>query len=119
MPTAPLARCTAGCGARVRSGRCEKCRAKDDRKVKAAQPWRWVYSDPRWPPLRNQVRSEEPRCRTGCGALTSVVDHIVPHRGDEQLAFDRANLQGLCKPCHDRKTAIENGLGRRSVGPQG
>jgi 5-methylcytosine-specific restriction protein A len=42
-----------------------------------------------------------------------VVDHIVPHRGDERLAFDRDNLQGLCKSCHDRKTATENGLGRR------
>jgi 5-methylcytosine-specific restriction protein A len=113
MPTAPLARCTAGCGARVRSGRCEKCRAKADVRVKESQPWRWVYSDPRWPPLRNQVRAEEPRCRCGCGGLTEVVDHITPHRGDEALAFDRANLQGLTKVCHDRKTALESGLGRR------
>jgi hypothetical protein len=36
-----------------------------------------------------------------------VVDHKIPHRGDEQLAFDRANLQAMCKPHHDGKTARE------------
>lgn len=31
----------------------------------------------------------------------TVVDHIKPHRGDEDLFHDPANLQSLCKPCHD------------------
>lgn len=35
----------------------------------------------------------------------SVVDHIVPHRGDKTLFWDSTNWQSLCKPCHDRKTA--------------
>lgn len=45
------------------------------------------------------------------GRLTaaSVVDHIVPHRGDKQLFWDRSNWQSLCKPCHDAKTAREDG----------
>jgi 5-methylcytosine-specific restriction protein A len=37
------------------------------------------------------------------------VDHIRPHRGEQSLFFDRANLQGLCKPCHDRKTTRHDG----------
>lgn len=35
----------------------------------------------------------------------TVVDHIVPHRGDTKLFWDRENWQPLCKKCHDRKTA--------------
>ena len=39
---------------------------------------------------------------------TAVVDHIVPHRGDSNLFWDRNNWQPLCKPCHDRKTGRED-----------
>lgn len=38
----------------------------------------------------------------------TVVDHIIPHRGDEELFWDRSNWQPLCKSCHDRKTITEN-----------
>jgi len=31
----------------------------------------------------------------------SVVDHIVAHRGDQELFWDQSNWQSLCKPCHD------------------
>lgn len=34
-----------------------------------------------------------------------VVDHIIPHRGDMAVFWDRSNWQTLCKPCHDLKTA--------------
>ncbi len=81
-----------------------------------AAEWRWVYNDPRWALLRDQVLSEEAFCRAGCNRPPTVVDHIRPHRGNEHLAFDRANLQALCKPCHDAKTARETGFldgGRR------
>ncbi len=47
--------------------------------------------------------------------LATVVDHIKPHKGDERLFFDINNLQPLCKPCHDRKTAKEDGRWRRKV----
>ena len=30
-----------------------------------------------------------------------VADHKVPHRDDEDLFWNRANLQCLCKTCHD------------------
>ena len=35
-----------------------------------------------------------------------VVDHIVPHRGDDELFEDRGNWQGLCDHCHNRKTGM-------------
>ena len=38
-----------------------------------------------------------------------VVDHIVPHKGDNELFWDRSNWQGLCKTHHSRKTATQDG----------
>lgn len=38
----------------------------------------------------------------------TVVDHIVPHRGDERLFWDRSNWQALCKRHHDLKTGNED-----------
>ena len=34
----------------------------------------------------------------------TVVDHIVPHRGDDELFWQESNWQPLCKPHHDAKT---------------
>jgi len=36
----------------------------------------------------------------------TVVDHIIDHKGDYELFWDRDNWQSLCKPCHDSKTAM-------------
>lgn len=38
----------------------------------------------------------------------TVVDHVVPHKGDQALFWAPANHQSLCKPCHDRKTRTED-----------
>ena len=38
----------------------------------------------------------------------TVVDHIVPHRGDPHLFWDEGNWQPLCKSCHDTKTMTED-----------
>lgn len=61
------------------------------------------YASKRWKILRDEVRQAEPFCRI-CGQLMTDVDHVVPHRGDEALFFDRSNLQGLCLECHSAKT---------------
>lgn len=34
----------------------------------------------------------------------TVVDHIIPHRGDKTLFWDESNRQALYKSCHDTKT---------------
>lgn len=34
-----------------------------------------------------------------------VVDHIIPHRGNKKLFWDKSNWQSLCKHHHDQKTA--------------
>lgn len=38
----------------------------------------------------------------------TVVDHIVPHRGNQLLFWDTNNWQSLCKECHDTKTLTED-----------
>jgi len=44
-----------------------------------------------------------------CGARSTVVDHIIPHRGDQTLFWSRRNWQAMCGPHHSRKTALEDG----------
>ena len=45
------------------------------------------------------------KCREeGKFVKATVVDHIIPHRGDPGLFWDRSNWQPLCKKHHDQKT---------------
>ena len=62
----------------------------------------------KWQAARKAFLAKNPLC-AACmehGRLTpaTVVDHIVPHRGDMRLFWDEKNWQPLCKDCHDRKT---------------
>ena len=71
-----------------------------------------IYNDKRWRGrhgLRRQVLNAQPLC-VRCleqqrVRLATVVDHIVPHRGNQALAFDKTNLRAVCKTCHDEITA--------------
>ena len=42
--------------------------------------------------------------RNGRYTAATVVDHIIPHRGDMSLFWDERNWQSLCERCHDEKT---------------
>ncbi|MEK4520001.1 hypothetical protein NSS64_32480 [Paenibacillus sp. FSL H8-0122] len=37
------------------------------------------------------------------------MDHIIAHKGDPLLFWDRSNWQGLCGPHHSDKTVREDG----------
>ncbi|TPM61098.1 HNH endonuclease [Mesorhizobium sp. B2-2-4] len=39
-------------------------------------------------------------CRK-CGREATTVDHIIPHRGDRSLFWNRSNWQPLCTSCHN------------------
>ena len=58
-----------------------------------------------WQRTRLRYLRDHPLCVmcTAHGEITAatVVDHIVPHRGDMDLFWDEANWQSLCKPHHD------------------
>ena len=66
------------------------------------------YRTERWKRMRRAYLAEHPYCEH-CGALAVDLDHIIPHRGDSNLFWSRGNWQGLCKGCHSRKTAREDG----------
>ena len=83
--------------------------------------WHGWYSLPVWTgDLRPNQLMREPWCREcarrGIRTRATVVDHIVPHRGDWAKFIDPANHQSLCKICHDRKTAREQAEERRNRG---
>lgn len=67
----------------------------------------------RWQKARGEYLSRHPLCvicmRGGQVTPATVVDHIVPHKGDDDRFWDVTNWQALCKPCHDYKTAVEDG----------
>ncbi|MCG8670249.1 MAG: HNH endonuclease [Pseudomonadales bacterium] len=67
----------------------------------------------RWKQARKRFLQQHPLCckclEEGHVVAATVVDHIVPHKGDQKLFWNRNNWQPLCKPCHDRKTVKEDG----------
>lgn len=62
----------------------------------------------KWQSARLQFLDQNPLCaecqRNGHITPATVVDHIVPHRGNKDLFWNRRNWQALCKTCHDLKT---------------
>ena len=68
---------------------------------------RHIYGTAKWRNTRKAVLSSQPLCK--CGEIAVDVDHIVPlPEGDP---YDPANLQGLCKSCHAKKTRREQTSG--------
>jgi 5-methylcytosine-specific restriction protein A len=96
---------------------CSKHQGYEDAKLKreserATQRWAdhharvdysWIWRDARWRKIRAAQLRDQPTCQK-CGAPGTTVDHVIPHRGEEALAFDRGNVQTLCGSCHARKT---------------
>lgn len=62
----------------------------------------------RWRKASKMYLRAHPFCEKclekGIYTKATVVDHIVPHRGDQKLFWDENNWQALCKKCHDKKT---------------
>ncbi len=63
--------------------------------------------------LRKVFMSKNPHC-DGCKKFArkrkaTDLDHKMPHREDSKLFWDMNNWQGLCRRCHGRKCATEDG----------
>lgn len=70
----------------------------------------------RWQKIRAQHLAAHPFCADPFGdhraagvqaVAATEVDHITPRRGGG--SDDPSNLQSLCKSCHSKKTATEDG----------
>ena len=69
----------------------------------------------RWQKARKTFLLSHPICadheKRGMVMPATVVDHIVPHKGDMSLFWDHGNWQPLCAACHNLKTAVQDGGG--------
>lgn len=102
----------------VYRGYCRDHVVEQDRLIKDASPWRWVYADRRWKVLRRQVKREQLLCvgyrGEVCWEVWTVLDHIVSLQ-DDGKPFARDNVQGLCVHHHNQKTADEVNSRRKST----
>jgi 5-methylcytosine-specific restriction protein A len=44
-----------------------------------------------------------------CKGPAEVTDHVKPHKGDPDLFWDRSNWAPMCRRCHGKKTARQDG----------
>jgi 5-methylcytosine-specific restriction enzyme A len=75
--------------------------------------------DTEWDKARLAFLREFPLCKR-CGGSATVVDHVIAHRGNRSLFWNRWNWQALCAGCHNgHKQRLERraqkGEGRREV----
>ena len=88
------------------SAYCEQHKAQD---TKRQEPRKQEGYDGIWEKLRKIVLNNEPLCRI-CraeGRITPATE--VDHKDGNVWNRNLDNLQPLCKSCHSRKTATENG----------
>lgn len=95
-----------GCGTLTKDGQCQAHRSgRDYDRFRGSRHQRGYGR--RWEKLRVMILNRDPLCRACGSAPSAEVDHIVPKAKGGTDHPD--NLQGLCKPCHSRKTATEDG----------
>jgi len=65
--------------------------------------WKWRQVSKAWLALPENMFCIDCKAE-GRDEFATVVDHEVPHRGDQNLFWDQANWRPRCKRHHDRKT---------------
>lgn len=88
-----------------------------DKRYSADATVRGWYKSARWQRLRIEVLTRDLYTCQQTGIILAgkspapdspVVDHVIPHRGDEVLFWDITNLQAVSKAYHDStKQALE------------
>lgn len=119
MPRKPKSPCRhPGCPELTEGSYCP-AHQRESEYNRSSKPYKKLYNSSRWQRLRRYALNKQPLCVECLKAKritpATVVDHIKPHKGDEKLFYDIGNLQPLCKSCHDRKTAKEDGRWKRRV----
>lgn len=122
MPWAAARHCPHG-HPPFRGRQCPVCHAARRAKADKGRPSaaRRGYGK-QWQKARHAflARPENAYCACGCGRPADVVDHIVAHKGDMGLFWDRSNWQPMNRDCNSRKAArSEGGFGRPSTASEG
>ena len=125
-PTAPGRPCThLGCPALVvGGGRCpahKRQQYRDQDRERGTSTQRGYGS--RWQKARAVYLRRHPLC-VECLAhdrvvAATLVDHIIPHRGNRRLFWDEGNWQSLCDDCHNVKRGREGQEARGRVKSSG
>ena len=118
MPYKSLRPCSvSGCPELVRNGRyCKQHKKVYQRKYdkqRGTSTQRGYGAN--WRKLRKMVLARDPLCKDPIGVhmkhdevvASNEVDHIIPLSQGGINEMD--NLRGLCRSCHSRKTAVEDG----------
>ena len=119
MPRKPKGMCSyPGCPELTNDRYCREHKKQEDRRYdKESRPYKKLYNSSRWQRLRKQFLMKHPLCveckKRDRVTPATVVDHVIPHKGNEELFWSQENWQPLCKSCHDRKTAKEDGRWRK------
>ncbi|WP_342419849.1 HNH endonuclease [Paenibacillus sp. FSL H8-0168] len=115
MPSRPKRQCARpGCRELTTESYCEKHKVQHVRQVEQQRGTAAQRGyDHKWRKTRIGFLRKHPLC-VRCLAVdkltpATVVDHIIPHKGNKELFWQRDNWQALCKACHDVKTATEDG----------
>jgi 5-methylcytosine-specific restriction endonuclease McrA len=84
---------------------------------RADDPIRKLYKTKTWRATRLVVLFRDPVCKLCDQAPSTICDHVISarkyladHGVELHYFFDESNLQGVCQPCHDGKTAVESGF---------
>ena len=118
MPFAAKVQCK-GCGKPVVSGYCAACRAQGKGSERRPSSNTRLYGY-RWQRESKLFLLDHPLCveypkgtHGQVVVLAECVDHVIPHKGNLRLFWDKRNWQPLCIPCNSRKAVAEEGaLGR-------
>jgi 5-methylcytosine-specific restriction enzyme A len=117
MPNKPARPCPyPGCPALTtdKSGYCEKHLKQSQKQYdqERGTPNERGYTY-RWQKASKVFLSTHPLCaeceKEGRVTAATLVDHIIPHKGNYQLFWDESNWQPLCASHHSIKTATEDG----------
>lgn len=111
MPTAPLRECSIpGCHRLTDYGRCQGHRKQRERDRGSSKERGY---DATWRRLRKMKLAAQPLCAqcSEAGTITPAeeVHHEKPIRERPDLRLVLSNLVSLCKSCHSKITAQENG----------
>lgn len=75
-------------------------RARDQRHDATRPSARQRGYSSKWEQVRQAFLAAHPHCAM-CHAPATVVDHVIPHRGDMNLFWDSSNWQPLCQHHHN------------------
>lgn len=80
-----------------------------------ALAYRHLYKSAAWRKGRLIFLRQHPLCQRcmakGIVTAATVVNHVVPHKGNLQRFFDQGNWEAICAPHHDRDAQSEERRG--------